>query len=62
MILSSVQALDKAAAAAHVQKLLSCKPSGVLLGDQALLPKFDAVTRRFSYWRGRVPPGGAVQV
>ena len=46
-ILSSVQAVDKAAVAAYVQKLLSGKPSGVLLGDQALLPKFDAVSRRF---------------
>ena len=61
-VLSSVQALGKAAVAAYGQKLLSAKPSGVLLGDQALLPKFDAAARRFSNWRGRLPPGGAVQV
>ena len=49
VILSSVQAVGKAAVVAYVQKLLSGKPSGVLLGDQALLPKFDAVTRRLGH-------------
>ena len=63
-VLSSVQALGKAAVAAYVQKVLSGKPSGALLGDQALLPKFDAVARRLgnSSSRGRLPPGGAAQV
>ena len=46
-ILSPAQALDKAVVAAYVQKLPSGKPSGVLLGDQALLLKLDAVARRF---------------
>lgn len=42
-----LQAIDAAAIKAFAQKLLSGKASGVLVGDQAVMPKFDTVSSRF---------------
>lgn len=43
-----VQGMDVAAVKAFAEKLVSSKPSGVLVGDQAVMPKFDQISRRFS--------------
>jgi hypothetical protein len=43
-----LQAVDAAAIKAFAQKLVSGKPSGVLVGDQAVMPKFDTVASRFA--------------
>lgn len=43
-----LQGIDAAAIKAFAQKLLSGKPSGVLVGDQAVMPKFDTISSRFS--------------
>lgn len=43
-----MQAIDVAAVKEFAQSLLASKPSGVLVGDQAVMPKFDQVSRRFS--------------
>eukprot|EP00892_Ulva_mutabilis_P005865 jgi/Ulvmu1/3650/UM017_0064.1 len=45
---SQLDAIDVGAVKAFAQKLLSSKPSGVLVGDQAVMPKFDQISRRFS--------------
>ena len=45
--LDVLQAIDAAAIKAFAQKLLSGKASGVLVGDQAVMPKFDTVSSRF---------------
>lgn len=43
-----MQAVDVAAVKKFAESLLSSKPSGVLVGDQAVMPKFDQISRRFS--------------
>lgn len=45
--LALLQAIDAAAIKAYAQKLLSGKASGVLVGDQSVMPKFDTVSSRF---------------
>ena len=42
-----MQAVDAAAVQKYVSKLLEGKASGVLIGDQSIMPKFDSVARRF---------------
>jgi hypothetical protein len=43
-----MQAIDTSAVQKFCSRLLSGKPSGVLIGDQTIMPKFDAVERRFN--------------
>lgn len=43
----SVQAITASDVKEFMKKLLASKPSGVLLGDQTVMPKFDAVKQRF---------------
>lgn len=45
---ADLAAVDVAAVKKFAESLLSSKPSGVLVGDQAVMPKFDQISRRFS--------------
>jgi hypothetical protein len=42
-----VQAVDAAKVKVYVDKLMSSKPCGMLLGDQASMPKFESIAARF---------------
>lgn len=42
-----VQAITADDVKSYMKKLLATKPSGVLLGDQSVMPKFDSVKTRF---------------
>jgi hypothetical protein len=42
-----MQAVDVQGVQKFVHKLLSGKPCGMLVGDQAVMPKFDVIARRY---------------
>jgi hypothetical protein len=47
LVMWPVQSVDTASVHQFVRNLLSGRASGVFIGDQAIMPKFSTVARRF---------------